>query len=106
MEQTVWAIILGIAALNYLFRVTPLLLLSRVRIPSLWARWLGYVPVAVLAALVAPEIFLNGGVPALTLENKNLLAAIPTFLVAVKTRSLLFTLLTGVASMALFNALG
>jgi branched-subunit amino acid transport protein len=106
MEQTVWTIILGIAALNYLFRVTPLLLLSRVQIPPLWARWLGYVPAAVLAALIAPEIFLAGGEPALTLENKNLLAAIPTFLVAAKTRSLLFTLLAGVASMVLFNALG
>ncbi len=106
MEKTILIIILGIAALNYLFRVTPLLLLSRIKIPAVGARWLGYVPVAVMAALITPEVFLVGGEPALTLDNKNLLAAIPTFLVAVKTRSLLFTLLAGVASMALLNALG
>ncbi|MDK2887213.1 Branched-chain amino acid transport protein [Desulfofundulus australicus DSM 11792] len=105
MEQTVWIIILVIAAANYLFRVTPLLLLSRFRIPPSWIRWLGYVPVAVLAALVAPEIFLKGDILVLTPENKNLIAAIPAFGVAVKTRSLLFTLLAGVASMALLNSL-
>lgn len=103
MEETIVAIILGAAIINYLPRMLPLVFLSKVNIPPVITDWLGYVPVAVLAALVAPEILTSGGQLALGPANKNLLASIPTFAVAIKTKNLAYTLLAGMGAMALLN---
>lgn len=105
MEKTVLLVIIGATLVNYLPRMIPLVVLSRVNLPPLVASWLAYVPIAVLAALVAPDIFMVKGQINVTLDNKNLLAALPAFLVAVKTKSLVYTLLTGMGTMALLNAL-
>lgn len=106
MESTVFIVILGAAVVNYLPRMLPLVLLSRIRIPETLADWLGFVPAAVLAALVAPEIFMSGGHLDISAGNKNLLAAIPTFLAAVLTKSLAATLLAGIAAAAALHYLG
>ncbi len=105
MEQTVIIVIIGAAIINYLPRMFPLVFLSKINMPPVITDWLGYIPAAVLAALVVPEILLQGGSPLIGLANKKLLAAIPCFAVAVKTKSLAFTLLTGMGTMALLNAL-
>lgn len=104
MEKTVLVVIIGAALINYLPRMLPLVFLSKINMPGVVSDWLGFIPAAVLAALVAPEIFLQGGSPVVGLENKNLLAAIPCFAVAIKTKSLALTLLAGMGTMALLNA--
>lgn len=50
-------VILLMALVTYLPRVLPALFLSRVRLPRLLERWLASIPVAVLAALLAPALF-------------------------------------------------
>ena len=99
----VLAIILGAALVTVVPRILPLALLSRMEIPDRAARWLGHVPVAVLAALLAQSVLLAGGRLDLSLNNLSLIAIIPTLLVALRTRSLVGTVLTGVASMALLR---
>ena len=64
-------------------------------------RWLSFVPAAILAALVAPDIFLREGALFLSTDNMFLLAAPPTILVAWKTRSLFATLAAGMFLVAL-----
>ncbi|HHX75553.1 MAG TPA: AzlD domain-containing protein, partial [Firmicutes bacterium] len=49
-------IILGCALVTYVPRFLPLYILTRIKIPKVAAVWLRYVPVAVLAALIAPGI--------------------------------------------------
>ena len=99
----VLAIILGAALVTVVPRILPLALLSRMDIPDRAARWLGHVPVAVLAALLAQSVLLAGGRLDLSPNNLSLIAIIPTLLVALRTRSLVGTVLTGVASMALLR---
>jgi len=81
-----------------------MVILSKLNISETVIEWLGYIPVAVLAAILAPSILLDAQQHiALHLNNLMLLAAIPCFLVAVKTRSLVFTLIVGMIAMALLQ---
>ncbi|MGG2015753.1 AzlD domain-containing protein [Bacillus sp. S10(2024)] len=84
-------VVLGAAIVTLLPRVIPLLVLSKVEIPEWGLRWLGYIPIAILAALLAQTLFMYE-----TMKVDYLVAAIPTFLVAIFTRSLLGAVLTGV----------
>jgi len=95
----IFLIIAGAALVTFIPRVLPLMLLSRIQIPEWGMRWLNYVPIAVMAALVAQELFISDGSLSLSSNRAELLAALPTFLVAVKTRSLLGTVITGILSL-------
>ena len=105
VRPVVLAIILGTALVTAVPRILPLALLSRIRIPGRVERWLGHVPVALLAALLAQSVLLADGRLDLSAGNLSLIAIVPTLLVALRTRSLVGTVLTGVISMALLRLL-
>ncbi len=101
MTTSITALILVIAAGTFLFRLLPLAVLSRLRLPA-WAQdWLALVPGAVLAASLAQALLVQSGEIAWTWRNPALLAALPTALVAWRTRNMIWTMLTGMASFAL-----
>lgn len=97
----VFLIILGTALVTFLPRVLPLMVLSRIELPEWAMRWLNYVPISVMAALIGQELFMHNG--EFTLLNIEVLAALPTFLVAVITRSLLSTVVAGVITTMLLR---
>jgi branched-subunit amino acid transport protein len=105
LRPYVLAIILGTALVTVVPRILPLALLSRINIPDRAVRWLGHVPVAVLAALLAQSVLLVDGQIDISIGNLALIAIIPALLVALRTRSLVGTVLTGVVSMALLRLL-
>jgi len=86
------------------------------RIPVLWwlslhplspsiARALKYVPLAVLSAIIAPIVLLAEGRLALQLDNAPLVASIVAILVSWRTRSLLLTIVIGMATYLILRAL-
>lgn len=81
-------------------RVAPLALLSKTTLPGLVARWLEYVPVAVLAALLAQEVAVADGRLNISTGNLEILALVPAIVVAIRSRSLIATVATGVLAMA------
>jgi branched-subunit amino acid transport protein len=89
------ALVLACALVTAVPRVLPLVALSRLQLPRWLADWLRYVPIGVLAALLAIELSSAGaaGVPAIT----------AAFAVAAATRSLLGTVIAGVALYWLLN---
>ena len=101
----VFLIILGSALVTFLPRVVPLMVLSRMELPEWGIRWLNYVPISVMAALVGQELFVHDGQLASLWTNVELLAAIPTVLVAIKTRSLLGTVVAGMISIMILRYL-
>ncbi|WP_342566095.1 AzlD domain-containing protein [Paenibacillus sp. FSL R7-0345] len=105
VRPDIFLIILGAALVTFIPRVLPLMLLSRISIPEWGMRWLNYMPIAVMAALVAQELFIDGGQFAALTTNVELIAALPAFWVAIKTRSLLGTVLTGVLALMLLRLL-
>lgn len=100
VRPSVLLLFLGMALVTYLPRMLPVVVLSRFRLPPLLLRWLEYVPVSVLAAMLAKELLLSGGTFPRTPLHPPLLAAVPAFAVGLLTRSLLGTVVAGMASMA------
>jgi branched-subunit amino acid transport protein len=96
--------ILLMAAVTYLPRLLPLLFLSGKKLPAAIEIWLSYIPVAVLAALLGPSLFITEG--KFTLDpstNIYFWAAIPSFTVALLTKNMFFTVLAGIASASLLR---
>lgn len=101
MEVRIWIllIILGTAMVTFIPRVLPLMVLTRFELPGWATRWLSYVPISVMAALVGQELFMNDGQISLQGNALEIFAAVPTFLVAIKTKSLLATVVVGIFSL-------
>lgn len=87
-QELILLIIFGMGLVTYLPRLLPLLALTGVKLPKWVISWLGYVPPAVLSALLLPSILLQDGQLSLGLDNLFLWAALPTMGVAVLTKSL------------------
>lgn len=94
-EKLILLTIIGMALVTYLPRVLPLLALSGRKLPDFVVKWLSYVPTAVLAALLTPAILLRDGKIALDLENLFFWAALPTFVAASLSKSLLLPVIVG-----------
>lgn len=103
ISSYVLLIIIGSAVVTFIPRVLPLALLSRIQIPDWGINWLKHVPIAVMAALLAQELFISDNQFSITDHLLELGAAIPTFIIAILTRSLLGTVLIGLASLMLLR---
>ena len=93
------------AAVTYLPRLLPLWLLASRTLPRPVVVWLRYVPVAVLAAMLSPALILQEGQLGIRLGNLFLWAAVPTFLVAWRRRSMFGAVIVGMAVVALARLL-
>jgi branched-subunit amino acid transport protein len=100
-EKTVFLTICGMGAVTYLPRLLPMLLLSDRELSPWIARWLSFVPATVLAALLAPGLLCREGELTLEFDNFFLLAAIPTFFVAWRSKSFFGTVAAGMGFVAL-----
>lgn len=101
---TVWLVVAGVAVGNYALRSSFLLAVDRFgELPPAARRVLPFVPVAVLAALLAPDLFVVEGAFAVGLDNPRLVAGAVAFLVAWYTESILATV--GVGMVALWALL-
>ncbi|MFE3976312.1 MULTISPECIES: AzlD domain-containing protein [Peribacillus] len=96
-------VIIGTSIVTFIPRVVPLMLLSKMQIPEWGIDWLKHVPVAVMAALLAQELLLSEQVFSIKDNALNLAAALPAFLVAIFTRSLLGTVMIGVLSLMILR---
>jgi len=88
-------LLLGMGAVTYLPRMLPLVALAHRKLPQGVIDWLGYIPVAILSALVAPGLVTESATRTLSLGRLELLVALPTLLFAARTRSLGGTVMVG-----------
>ena len=98
--------IAGCALVTLLPRVLPLMYLSAQSLPPLLLRWLSFVPVAVMAALLGPDVLMRGESLALTPGNIHLTAAVPALLVAWRWGSFFGTIACAMGTVALLRYLG
>lgn len=99
-QQTLFLTILGMAAVTYIPRVLPLLTLARRNLPEAVARWLSFIPAAVLAAMLLPALTLTDQGLDLSEKNVFLWAALPCFLTGWKTKSAAATVAVGMVCVA------
>ncbi|MCD2199219.1 AzlD domain-containing protein [Halobacterium sp. KA-4] len=94
--MSLWLVVLAAAAGTYALRVSFIALLGRLDdVPPRVERVLSYVPPAVLAALVLPELVLSDAVLAVSLGNDRLLAGAIAAVVAWRTEDMLATVAVG-----------
>lgn len=99
-------LIIGMAVVTFVPRFFPLLLLSKKEISPSFSRWMSFIPVSIFAALVASDIFFwEGSFSLHPFRNIKLLPSILVLIVAYKTKSLLWSMVSGVFSMALLYIL-
>ncbi|NQU65495.1 MAG: AzlD domain-containing protein [SAR324 cluster bacterium] len=99
-QKLIFFTILGMTLVTFVPRFLPLFFLANRSLPSIVQRWLSYVPSAVLAAMLFPSLFVKDKQVLLSFDNLYLMAAIPTFLVAFKSKSLFGTVITGMLLVA------
>ncbi len=103
MTVNPWILISGMAIVTYLPRMLPMLVLSKRTIPEKLAKWMSFIPVSIFSALIFSDIFfwagsLNGD----PFTNLKLIPSILTAAIAYYTKSLLWSMVAGVASLSLF----
>jgi branched-subunit amino acid transport protein len=103
VSWTILIIIIGCALVTFVPRVLPLMILSQLELPTWLIRWLKNVPVAVMAALLAQELLLSNNQFSIMDNGLKILAAIPAFIIAILTKSLLGTVMAGVITMMILR---
>jgi branched-subunit amino acid transport protein len=98
-----WAMLLGMGLITFALRYAFIALFGRFRVPSWLEHALVFVPAAVLAALVAPAVVLEGG--AFSLANPRLWAGALAALIAYATKSVLWTIAGGMVALWVLQAL-
>ena len=89
------AVILGMGLVTFLPRWLPLVYLTKRNLPAWLVEWLDLIPAAILSALLLPELVTSGAPRSLDLLRPELMAAVPTFLFAIFTKSLGGTVIVG-----------
>ena len=101
LDQTgVLVTIAGMALATYLPRAAPLLFLSGRTLPPLVVRFLGFVPAAVLAALLFPSVLAPRGGLDLSTGNEFLFGGILAGLAAWRTGSFFGAVAVGMGTVA------
>jgi branched-subunit amino acid transport protein len=90
-----WIWIGGMGLITFGIRLFPILLLERMNLHPTLQRGLRYVPVAVLSAIIFPELFMPGGTLDLSLGNARLTAGLIATGVAFWRKNVLLTILVG-----------
>ncbi|PRY83464.1 AzlD domain-containing protein [Alkalibacterium olivapovliticus] len=92
----------GMAVVTFIPRFFPLLLLSKKEISPSLSRWMSFIPVSIFAALVASDIFFWEGTfninPVL---NIKLVPSVLVVLIALKTKSLLWSMVLGITAITI-----
>ena len=92
-------LIVGCAVVTWLPRILPFVLVKKFELPPIVLRWLTYVPICILSALVF-ESMLDADGDFVMFDWLQVGAFVPTLLVALVTKSLSLTVIVGVVTMA------
>ncbi len=103
--MNIWVVMILGGLLTFGMRFSFIYLLGRVHVPPLVRRALHFVPPAVLSALIVPALLMPSGTLDLTLGNERWLAGLVAVLVAWRTKSVLLTILAGIAALVVLKLL-
>jgi branched-subunit amino acid transport protein len=101
--MNIWIIMICIGILTFATRLSFIALLERIKLPAAFQRALRFVPIAVLSAIIAPELGLREGALFLSPTNPRLIAGIIATAVAYFTKNVIATIIVGMAAFWLLN---
>lgn len=106
MTQDEVFLIVGMFLVTFGARYPVMSLVGKLPLPEPVFRALRYVPAAVLAAIIVPALVLDSrGQIAFELGNEYLIAGIVTFLIAMRSRNVLLTIVAGMVTLVILKAL-
>lgn len=88
-------LLVGMGLVTYLPRWIPFFVLGGRELPRWLIEWLSLIPAAILSAILLPILVTKGEPRHLQLFQPELLVAVPTMLFALKTKSLVGTVILG-----------
>jgi branched-subunit amino acid transport protein len=103
--MSIWVIILMAGLMTFATRLSFIFLLDRIKMPDWFRRGLRFVPVAVLSAIILPELTSPNGSLFLSWRNPQLLAGMVAILVAWRTKNVILTIIAGMVALLIFQAL-
>ncbi len=103
-QRAIITVIIGMGLINFSLRFVPLALLSRMELPKPVRRWLSFVPISVMGALVASEVVHPGGTTPPVLTSPYVWASLLTMVVFRFSRSFLGATLAGVVGFVALRA--
>lgn len=99
----IWSVIIGLTGVTVLTRSFFLVLGDRIPLPERVQHAMRYAPACALAALVAPEVLLTQGTLTASLTDPKLLAAIAGVITMLTARSMMLTIVVGMAVFTLLR---
>jgi branched-subunit amino acid transport protein len=96
--MNIWVVMVGLGLLTYLTRLSFIALHNRWKPPELFRRALHFVPVAVLTAIIVPELIMHSGRLELSPLNPRLIAGLVAIFVAWRWKNTVLTILTGMVA--------
>ena len=94
MRDSILILIVGMGLVTFLPRFLPMAFLTRWVISERLKMGLGYIPIAILSAIVFPTLFFNEG-GKVEIQPHSLLSALPVFIFAWKVKSLWASIILG-----------
>lgn len=94
----IWLSIIGVSLTSFLTRGSFILFASRIHLPMIVDRALGYAPACALAAIIVPDLAFVHGALRLDVGNPRLIAALIASIGYAASRSLIVTIVCGMAS--------
>ena len=99
-----WLTILVAGLVTYALRLSFIIAHGRVEMPAWFTRALSFAPVAVLSAIILPELVTQNGAVNLSLGNVRLLAGVVAGLIAWRTKNVWLTIAVGMILLFLLQA--
>jgi branched-subunit amino acid transport protein len=103
--MNIWLIIVIAGLVTFATRLSFIFLLDRIKVPDWFRHGLRFVPVAVLSAIILPELTSPNGVLNLSWRNPQLLAGAVAILVAWRTKNVILTIIAGMAALLVFQTI-
>ncbi len=102
-KHYIWSTIILMSIITYLPRSLPMILLTKKVLPAWFTSWLKLVPTAIFGALVLPDVLLSNNQLALGFNNIALWTTLIITPLALKTKSLAWTLIAGASVFTLLQ---
>ena len=96
--MSIWISIIVAGLINYLTRLTSVLLINPTKLSKKTKHVLTYVPSAVFPAIIFPAIFLNQESNLVELNDPKVTAITIAFLIGIISKNLIITILGGLIS--------
>ena len=103
--MNIWITIILAGLMTFATRLSFIFLLDRIQVPEWFRRGLRFVPVAVLSAIILPELTSPNGPLNLSWHNPQLLAGAVAILVAWRTKNVILTIIAGMVALLIFQTL-